>query len=386
MPRPTFMPITGPVLRWAIDESGLSDREFAQKIETDPALVEAWIAEQARPTKTQFSHIVRTLRRPSAAFFLPEPPRRVSLPPPLRRSVGARVRDLDPAELREIRWARRLQRLLAHLRAEDAARGVPLPQVELRTQPQQAAHALRTLLKVTEERQTQWKTPREAFAGWREAVEAAGVAVLLLPLGRTAIRGFALWNDAAPLVAVNTAFIPQARTFTLFHEVAHLLLRQDAASHEHVVGDQPPSASGYDVERWCERAAACVLLPESAVRGAAPAFAAGDRAFERAQLVARRFKVSVRAAAIRLIELDLAPRELYDEVAARSGALDRPPKSGGGGGRTAAQTRLAQVGQAAASSIVAAVSADRLSERDARDVLRLGGQGFQDLEEMVSLG
>ena len=382
MPRATFIPITGSVLRWAMNESGRSDSEFAQKVGADPGTVQAWIDGKAQPTKTQFNKIVSTLRRPSAAFFLPEPPQHLNLPPPLRQSVGARNRALNAQELREIRWARRLQQLVAHLREEDAIDIPRLPQFAPSDSPSRAARSLRNRLDVPLARQTQWPTPSAAFSGWREAVEGTGVLVLLLQLGPDAIRGFALWNDAAPLVAVNTTFIPQARAFTLFHEIGHLLLRQDAASDEHI-GRSASLATGYTIERWCERMAAAVLLPAPAVRAAVPAGMSKDEAYRAGRRLASRFKVSVRAAAIRLIELDLATSDLYALVVSESAQLDRPQGIGGGGGRSSAQTRIAQVGRAAARRIVGAVAADRLSERDARDVLRLGGQGFQDFTSLA---
>ena len=382
MPRATFIPITGSVLRWAMNESGRSDSEFAQKVGADPGTVQAWIDGKAQPTKTQFNKIVSTLRRPSAAFFLPEPPQHLNLPPPLRQSVGARNRALNAQELREIRWARRLQQLVAHLREEDAIDIPRLPQFAPSDSPSRAARSLRNRLDVPLARQTQWPTPSAAFSGWREAVEGTGVLVLLLQLGPDAIRGFALWNDAAPLVAVNTTFIPQARAFTLFHEIGHLLLRQDAASDENI-GRSASLETGYGVERWCERMAAAVLLPESAVRAAVPPDISEDEAYQFARSFAGQFKISLRAAAIRLIELNLASTDLYDLVVSQSGRLDRPQSRGGGGGRSAAQARLAQVGRAAARRIVDAVAANRLSERDARDILRLGGQGFQDFTSLA---
>ena len=382
MPRATYIPITGSVLRWAIDESGLSDNEFAQKVRTESDDVQDWIDGQAQPTKTQFSAIARTLKRPSAAFFLPEPPQHLNLPPPLRRSVGARNRELNAQELREIRWARRLQQIVAHLREEDGT-GVPqLPRFAPTDAPSRAARDLRNRLDVPLARQTQWPSPGAAFSGWREAVEGTGVLVLLLQLGPDAIRGFALWHDAAPLVAVNTTFIPQARAFTLFHEIGHLLLRQDAASDEHI-GRSTRLTTGYGVERWCETAAAAVLLPASTIRAAVKKETSSEEAYETARRLASRFKVSVRAAAIRLMELDLAPRDLYGLVVSKSSQLDRPQTRGGGGGRSAAQTRIARVGRAAARSVVNAVAANRLSERDARDYLRLGGQGFQDFTSLA---
>lgn len=382
MPRATYIPITGSVLRWAINESGLSDTELAKKVGSEPDEVQAWIDGESQPTKTKFNAIVNTLRRPSAAFFLPEPPQHLNLPPPLRRSVGSRSRALDPKELREIRWARRLQQLVAHLRTQDSAAASDIPQFELSDSPSRAARILRNRLNVSPQRQKEWPNPGAAFNSWREAVEATGVIVLQLQLGSDAIRGFALWNDAAPLVAVNTTFIPQARAFTLFHEVGHLLLRRDAASDEHI-GRNRRLATGFRAERWCERLAAATLLPASAVRSAVPTAISAEEAYPGARMLAGRFKVSVRAAAIRLIELDLAPSELYSHVVSQSGRLDRPSRRGGGGGRSAAQIRIAQVGQSAARRIVQAVTANRLSERDARDVLRLGGQGFQDFTSLA---
>ena len=382
MPRATYIPITGSVLRWAIDESGLSDSEFAQRVRTESDRIQDWIDGHAQPTKTQFSAIVRTLKRPSAAFFLPEPPQHLNVPLPLRHSVGARNRELNAQELREIRWARRLQQLVAHLRAEDAPDIPQLLRFTPSNPPSRAARILRNRLDVPLARQTQWPTPSAAFSGWREAVEDTGVLVLLLQLGPDAIRGFALWNDAAPLVAVNTTFIPQARAFTLFHEIGHLLLRQDAASDEHI-GRSARLATGYTAERWCERTAAAVLLPAPAVRAAVPTGVSEDEAYEHARRLASRFKVSVRAAAIRLTELGLASNDLYALVVSRSGQLDRPKRSGGGGGRSGAQARIAQVGRSAARRIVQAVDANRISERDARDVLRLGGQGFQDFTSLA---
>ena len=382
MPAATYIPITGSVLRWAINESGLSDNEFAQKVSSDPAKVQDWIAGQAQPTKTQFNKIVSTLKRPSAAFFLPDPPQHLNLPPPLRQSVGARNRELNAQELREIRWARRLQQLVAHLRAEGASDVPQLPRFAPTDPPNRAARLLRNRLDVPLEVQKRWPSPSAAFSGWRDAVEDTGVLVLILQLGPDAIRGFALWNDAAPLVAVNTTFIPQARAFTLIHEVGHLLLREDAASDEHI-GHSASLSTGYTVERWCERMAAAVLLPRPAVRAAVPTGLSADEAYQCAHRLANGFKVSVRAAAIRLMELDLAPNDLYALVVSQSGQLDRPQRKGGGGGRSAAQTRIAQVGRAAARSIVDAVAANRLSERDARDHLRLGGQGFQDFTSLA---
>ena len=63
------------------------------------------------------------------------------------------------------------------------------------------------------------------------------------------------------MVAVNTAWNESARIFTLFHEMGHLIARTSSACVESV-----HTRSRTDpVERWCERFAADVLMPNKDV-------------------------------------------------------------------------------------------------------------------------
>lgn len=72
------------------------------------------------------------------------------------------------------------------------------------------------------EAQLSWSSAGVALRVWREAVEGLGVMVLMLPMGEESCRGFSIWNDVAPLIAINTAWLPEARIFTMLHELAHL--------------------------------------------------------------------------------------------------------------------------------------------------------------------
>src|SRR3954447_3556788 len=93
----------------------------------------------------------------------------------------------------------------------------------------------------------------------------SGVVVFLFQLGADNCRGFSLWHDRAPVIAINTTWNDEARTFTLFHEVGHLVTRTNSACTS-----APASAvtGAWDpAERWCERFAAAALVPEVALRG-----------------------------------------------------------------------------------------------------------------------
>jgi DNA-binding transcriptional regulator YiaG len=82
------VPITGSVLAWARDEAGLAPADVAATLGVDVAAVEAWESGAALPSRGQFSKLAELLRRPSALFFLPEPPRKAGLPTSLRSAPG----------------------------------------------------------------------------------------------------------------------------------------------------------------------------------------------------------------------------------------------------------------------------------------------------------
>lgn len=159
---------------------------------------------------------------------------------------------------------------------------------------EQVASRWRLRLTVTLETQTGWRSASAAFDAWRAALEGMGITVAQFSMGADACRGFSVWDDRSPLVAVNTAWRDEARSFTLFHELAHLLTRTDSAC---ATAPMTPHA-GDTVERWCEGFAAAVLIPATALSNV-------TRIDSLAELsaLARRLRVSIRAMALRLIGL-----------------------------------------------------------------------------------
>lgn len=377
MGRATEVPVTPSVLRWAIEESGYDPEHIAHAVGVRLAVLEQWASGDSKPNLTHARKLASKLHRPFAALLLPAPPQSRPLSVEFRHPIGDQ-RELNPSERRHLRRAARFQEVLSWLARELEIERPRTPSATVDDDPVLVANVTRDVLRISTTNQKAWATPSVAFDEWRAALERTGHLVFLFSLGKDSCRGFSLWDDFAPVVAVNTAWNESARIFTLFHEMAHLITRTSSACVESV-----RTASRTDpVERWCERFAADVLMPikdvETTLRqyGWRPGGAITDLSI--AGRIATLYKVSLRAAVIRLIELNAATWALYDDIPPIS---DRKPPGGGGGGRSRTQIREDQFGDRATSLLVAAVNKDVLSRSQAVGFLDIPDATFDELAQ-----
>jgi Zn-dependent peptidase ImmA (M78 family) len=262
-----------------------------------------------------------------------------------------------------------MQALFAWINEELGADEPALPRFSTRSDPDDAADVARGMLGLSVPEQLELRSASAAWHVWRTAVEQTGVYVVIFSIGQESCRGFSIWHDRAPLIAINSSWIPEARSFTLLHEFAHLLTRTNSACLE--VASRPTPQSDV-VERWCERFAAFVLIPDAELKGVVES----DLGLQTVQdldavsRVARRFKTSRRAAALRLIEAGYADWRLYRSIPPVS---ERPTRGGGGAARTRAEVQADRYGARALRHIADAVRRDVITAGDAYDYLELPG-------------
>lgn len=378
MGKVTEVPITPEVLDWAIGESGYTVLEVADAAGVDVADLNAWLKGRGRPGVTAVRSLAQTLRRPVAAFLLPRPPGGDRPDVRFRHMPGVPSRELTPDERRYIRKAARLQRMIAWLVDEMREPGAHLPTADLDDDPQTVASAFRDRLGIKVTTQLGWTSASVAFDAWRSGVEEPGVVVFLFQLGADNCRGFSLWHDKAPVIAINTAWNDEARTFTLFHELGHLLTQTNSAC----TAAPPQAVSGpWDpAERWCERFAAAVLVPEDALRRLLRERIGGraTRVTDVATVrwIAGKFRASLRAVTLRLIELGLANWELYRALPATGDA-----KRGGGGGKGRGRQEIQedQLGVRAIALFRRAVETDVVSRSQALTYLDIPDAALESL-------
>lgn len=256
------MPRTVPqVLIWARETAGLSVEAAAKRLGVSVRRLTEFEAGEREPTRNQLVAMSKRYHRPLLAFYLPKPPIYTEQPNDFRslpeRSppgsealVSALVRDvlsrqyLVKAALEELEE----NKLLPFVGSARMSDGV-----------EAAVSSLQTLLDVKREDFRAQKTADGAFSILRTGAEKAGVFVLLMgnlgthhtDIDVRIFRGFALADNVAPFVVINEKDSRAAWSFTLLHELVHVLLGQTGISGYN--GNE-------EIERFCDAVAARFLL------------------------------------------------------------------------------------------------------------------------------
>lgn len=356
------------VLVWALSDAGMSPSDLASATKLPLSRISEFLTKAALPKTTELRAIARALHRPAEFFLLSQPPTRPPVAAAFRGPVGRQTSGLLARENVALRRANRMQRIARW--AAEAVGDAPVALPEARKSAEVAAQNAASWLQWTVDEQTSMKSSNEVFRALRLRLEDRGLVVLSLPMSTEACRGFSLPDVAQPLIAVNSAFNPAARTFSLLHELAHLM-RGDAAVCD----------TGRDdaVERWCEDFAANVLLPKADLEKYVDAeFGSGAvlATVPQVSKTAGHFNVSLRAVAVRLEQLKLGAAGLYVLV-------DKEVEYGGFGRSKESPTRpvvrLRELGTTVPRRLLAARDEGALQDIQVCEYLRLSRLELDDI-------
>jgi Zn-dependent peptidase ImmA (M78 family) len=193
--------------------------------------------------------------------------------------------------------------------------GLNLPQarlgkISLSQNPLDVSVHARKTLGVTTDDQLHWDNANTALRAWREALGHQGILVLQLTFPIDDARGLSLPSPIVPTLVVNSADIPQARIFTMFHEFSHLLLRAAGLCSPEADGEQQLPHALAQVERFCNEFAGELLVPRLSLfevleRRRGPL---GD---EQVETMARQWKVSRQVIWRRLFAASVISKQQY---------------------------------------------------------------------------
>lgn len=286
----TRVEIKPELLRWARERSGLDPRSLAHRF---PQLV-TWERGESSPTLKQLEHFAKATHTPVGFLFREEPPVE-HVPIPDFRTVGnERIGHPSPDLLDTIYLCQQRQEWYRDFARSEGEGPVPfVGSAHLTDDVETIAATIRRALGFDIEERRQMPTWTDALRRFIEQADSLGVLVMVngvvgsnnrRKLDPQEFRGFALADTLAPLVFINGADTKAAQMFTLAHELTHIWLGLSAVSDT-----QASLVPEHEVERWCNRVAAELLVPLALVRAEYDPRHLLENEINR---LARRFKVS----------------------------------------------------------------------------------------------
>jgi Zn-dependent peptidase ImmA (M78 family) len=365
------------LLRWARERAGFDLDELTDRF---PQLA-AWERRETLPTLKQVERFAKATRTPVGYLFLPEPPvERIPLPD-FRAGANVYREQPSPDLLDTVyicqqrqEWYRDFARSAGELLLPFAG------SVRVTSDIEEVAASIRHTLGFDLEERRQTPTWTDALRRFIEQADTLGVLVMCSSvvlnnnhrhLDPDEFRGFAMADQLAPLVFINGADTKAAQMFTLAHELAHVWLGQSAVSDA-----QASLMPEHDIERWCNRVAAELLVPLSILRADYQ-----KRAELRAEVdrLARRFKVSTLVILRRIHDAGgLTQEQFWRAYEIELERLRALPKGKGGDFYL---TQAARVSKRFARALVVSTLEGQTLHRDAFRML-----GFSKLETFRELG
>ncbi|MDH3209568.1 MAG: XRE family transcriptional regulator [Burkholderiaceae bacterium] len=388
MPAADFAPVNHKLLEWARTEGGWLPEQVAKSLHVKPERVVAWERGERKPTIRQVENLARFLHRPLSIFFLPAPPELPPLASEYRRLPGIKV----GAESPQLRLALRQmlnRRDYALNLYEELGEPTPVFDIEahLSELPASVGARLRARLGVAIEDQLAWTNEWQAWRAWRAAVELGGVLVFQCSkVSLEEARGLSLLDTPLPVVGINSKErIPEAKTFTLLHEVAHLMLANGKEEFP-ALQERRSGKQWTEVERFAESVASHALLPEDTLRESLKALSVnkGSWSIQEVRRLARRFWITPLAMATRLRESGFMSWKRYNEWRGEWGDHVAALPARAGGFATPAEKAMNRHGRPFVQLVLEAMSGNRLSSVDATRYLDLKFEHFDQLRTLVS--
>ena len=385
------IPVNPDVLRWARESLRLSQEEVARRMKKKVSDIDAWERGEASPTYIQLERLAYDIyKRPIALFFFPDVPDEEAVEQSFR-TLPEQVLELMPSRiLYLLRRARVFQLNLAELYdGVNPARRQILrdldfaPSVEVVDMAEQA----RAYLGIDLAEQQSWDDADDALKRWRTALEDHGVFVFkdsFNPPGKkkvdsveSAFSGFCLYDIDFPVIYVNNNKAKNRQIFTLFHELAHLLMHTGGVDTRQDDYIEYLTGNNRRIEILCNQFAAEFLVPTVDFQARLAGKPIHDGAIrDWAEL----YGVSRETILRRLLDWGRVSQQEYEEKT-RHWQSQRIENSGAGGDYYL--TRGAYLGEKYIETVFSSYHKGRISIEQAADYLDVKPRSVPGMEEWL---
>ena len=314
------------ILKWAREKSGLTLKEISKKMGLkEKNQIIRFEAGEVAPTQFQLNKLASIYYQPQIVFYLNTPPPKGEYSTDFRKP-NPEISNRQNAQLEAlVRKIATKQDFVRDLLDKDPEYQdvVFVESVHLDEHPKMVAQKIAEILNFDcQDKTIRGKNAEELFSKLRSCIEQIGVFVLLAgdlgsyhtKLGPEVFRGLAISDTKAPFIVINRYDAVSTRTFTLIHELVHILLDLTGTS-ENQIGSEVTTWEE-EIERFCSDVAGEFLLPEDSFEVHSDDIENMNRSelYNYTSRIANDWSVSESLVAYKFYRLELINKSCYQDI------------------------------------------------------------------------
>ena len=303
--------ITAKVFKWARESAKMTEEIAASKVAVSIDKFKDWENGEDFPTIRQAQTLAKAYRRPFALFFLPDVPTDFQ---PLQDFRKTGSKELSTSSIFIIREIQQKQAWISEVNEDNNENRVPfIGRFTIKDNPVLVAKDILATLNINP---LNYKS-NNPIIEWIDKAESNGIFISRtsfihsrLKLDSNEIQGFAIADDFAPFIFINSDDWNAPQLFTLVHELSHLWIAETGISNDvepsiKNIGDYNP------IELFCNEVAANALMPKEFIDSL------DNKAFDNAKEVFKNAKmigVSSFALLVRALNLNIISLSAYKQL------------------------------------------------------------------------
>jgi Zn-dependent peptidase ImmA (M78 family) len=263
--------IQSEVLNWAIKRSNIPLEKIAQKNSVNTDRLIAWTKGNAFPTFNQAMDLANSLHIPFGYLFLSTIPDETIIIPDLRRISNSQPGKFSPDFIDVINSVQLKQEWFRDFLLEENEEPLSfIGKFSLSTDPQIVSDDISKTLGINQKLRNTSTSWEDFLTKIIRLTEKSGILVFrsgivgnntTRTLSVDEFRGFAICDEIAPLIFLNSQDYKVAQIFTLAHEIAHLWIGKSGISNIRLNDHKPQE--NLKIEYFCNEIAAELLVPKN---------------------------------------------------------------------------------------------------------------------------
>ena len=183
-----------------------------------------------------------------------------------------------------------------------------LPMISVTASVDDYAKTIRDFFKLELEAQFKLQSARQFYLYIRQQIESKGIFIhSFTGVDVEIARGISIYNEAAPIIGINDSDRYPAKTFSIIHELVHILKSQSTLCNEMF-----SSFSMQNEEVFCNAVAGEVLVPAASLNVYLSVKKIVDISLSDIKTIANRYSISKEVITRRLFDTNHFTKDEYD--------------------------------------------------------------------------